>query len=84
MRALRLQAGVFEKNLFGTGRNGRIEGLVSTKGEILTLSYTDPWLLQTDIAMNVPLYYERREEPSYTSEETSLAILFYQESSARV
>ncbi len=74
--ALRLQAGVFEKNLFGTGRNGRIEGLVSTKGETLTLSYTDPWLLQSDIVMSVPLYYERREEPSYTSEEKSLAVLF--------
>ncbi len=73
---LRLRAGVFEKNLFGTGRNGRIEGLVSTKGETITLSYTDPWLLQTDIIMNVPLYYERRDEPSYTSEEASLSILF--------
>lgn len=72
--ALRLQTGVFEKNLFGTGRNGRIEGRVSTKGETFTVSYTDPWLLQTDIVMNVPLYYERREEPSYTSEEASLAI----------
>jgi outer membrane protein assembly complex protein YaeT len=73
---LRLRVGVFEKNLFGTGRNGRIEGLVSTKGETITLSYTDPWLLQTDIIMNVPLYYERRDEPSYTSEEISLAFLF--------
>ncbi len=72
----RLGAGVFEKNLFGTGRNGRVEGLVSTKGGNLTLSYTDPWLLQTEIAMNVPVYYERREEPAYTSEETGLALFF--------
>jgi outer membrane protein assembly complex protein YaeT len=74
--ALRLTAGVFEKNLFGTGRNGRIDGLISTKGETFTISYTDPWLLQTDISMNVPLFYDRREEPSYTSEEIGLLVLF--------
>jgi outer membrane protein insertion porin family len=72
---LRLGVGFFEKNLFGTGRNGRIDGLVSTKSEAFTVSYTDPWLLQTDIRMNVPLYYENRDEPSYTSEEIGLAVL---------
>lgn len=76
---LRLKAGVFEKNLFGTGRNGRIDGLVSTKGESFTVSYTDPWLLQTDIKMNIPLNYENRDEPSYTSEEISLSFLFFKE-----
>ena len=70
---LRLRVGVSEKSLFGTGRNGRIDGLVSTKSENLTISYTDPWLLQTDIAMNIPLNYEKRDEPSYTSEELSLS-----------
>jgi len=73
---LRLRAGVSEKSLFGTGRNGRIDGLVSTKSESLTISYTDPWLLRTDISMNVPLNYENRDEPSYTSEELSLSVLF--------
>ena len=72
---LRLRAGVFEKNLFGTGRNGRIDGLASTKAETFTISYTDPWLLQTDISMNIPLVYDRREEPSYTSEEIGLSVL---------
>ena len=72
---LRLRAGVFERNLFGTGRNGRIDGLISTKAETFTISYTDPWLLQTDISMNVPLVYDRRDEPSYTSEELSLSVL---------
>ncbi len=72
----RLRAGVFEKNLFGTGRNGRIEGLVSTKMETFSVSYTDPWLMQTDIIMNIPLSYENREEPSYTSEEIGLSVLF--------
>ena len=73
---LRLRAGIFEKNLFGTGRYGRIDGLVSTKSETVTVSYTDPWLLQTDIAMNVPVFYQNREEPSYTSEEIGLSVLF--------
>jgi outer membrane protein assembly complex protein YaeT len=72
---LRLRAGVSEKNLFGTGRNGRLDGLVSTKSESFTISYTDPWLLQTDISMNIPLNYENRDEPSYTSEELSLSVL---------
>jgi len=73
---LRLGAGIFEKNLFGTGRYARIDGLISAKSEMLSVSYTDPWLLQTDIAMNVPLTYENRDEPSYTSEEISLSVLF--------
>jgi outer membrane protein insertion porin family len=73
---LRLKVGAFEKNLLGTGKNGRIDGLVSTKGETVSLSYTDPWLLQTKISMNIPLYYESRDEPSYTSEETALSVLF--------
>jgi outer membrane protein assembly complex protein YaeT len=73
---IRLRAGAVEKNLFGTGRNGRIDGLISAKGETLTLSYTDPWLLRTDISLSVPLSYERREEPSYTSKEMELSFLF--------
>jgi outer membrane protein insertion porin family len=73
---LRLRAGAFEKNLFGTGKNGRIDGLISMKGETISLSYTDPWLLQTDISMNVPLYFESRDEPSYTSDEAALSVLF--------
>ena len=73
---MRLRAGIFERNLFGTGRNGRLDGLISTKCENFTVSYTDPWLLQTDISMNVPLFYDRRDEPSYTSEEVGLSVLF--------
>ncbi len=73
---LRLRAGVFGRNLFGKGRNGRLDGLVSTKGETFTVSYTDPWFLETDIRMNLPLSYERREEPSYTSEEVVISTLF--------
>jgi outer membrane protein insertion porin family len=46
------------------------------KGETISLSYTDPWLLQTDISMNVPLYFESRDEPSYTSDEAALSVLF--------
>ncbi|MFN2368018.1 MAG: outer membrane protein assembly factor BamA [Desulfurivibrionaceae bacterium] len=73
---LRFGTGITEKNLFGTGRSGRLDGLLSTKGGNLTLSYTDPWLLKSDISMTVPLHYERREEPSYTSEETGLGVYF--------
>ncbi|MFO7604992.1 MAG: POTRA domain-containing protein, partial [Desulfurivibrionaceae bacterium] len=73
---LRFGTGITEKNLFGTGRSSRLDGLLSTKGGNLTLSYTDPWLLKTNISMTVPLHYERREEPSYTSEETGLGVYF--------
>ena len=81
---LRLRAGAFEKNLFGTGRNSRIEGLISTKSESITVSYTDPWLLHTDITMNIPVYYENRDEPSYTSQETGFAVLLYKKLSANL
>ena len=73
---IRLQAGALEKNLFGSGKNGRLDGLVSTKGETISVSYIDPWLVQTDISMNIPLYFEKRKEPSYTSDETALSVLF--------
>ncbi|MBE9520803.1 MAG: outer membrane protein assembly factor BamA [Proteobacteria bacterium] len=73
---LRLRAGIFERNFLGTGRNWRIDGLISTKGETFTVSYTDPWFLDTDIRMNIPLFYERREEPSYTSEERGVSVMF--------
>jgi len=73
---IRLHAGILDKNLFGTGRNGRVDGLISAKGETVILSFTDPWLLRTDIAVNVPLSYEKREEPSYTSKKTEISFLF--------
>jgi outer membrane protein assembly complex protein YaeT len=81
---LRLRAGVFKRNLFGIGKSGRIEGVVSTKGETITVSYTDPWLLRTDIKMNVPVFYERREEPSYTSEEKGFSAMFSKRLSRRL
>ena len=63
------------KLLYGTGRNGRLETLVSVRAQNLTVSYTDPWLLQSNISMNIPLVYDRREEPSYTSEEMGFSTI---------
>jgi outer membrane protein assembly complex protein YaeT len=64
---LRLTVGLREKNLFGTGRAWKSEGLVSFKDQRISTSLSDPWFLDTDFRADLTLAAERREEPSFTS-----------------
>lgn len=73
---LRMRLGFREKNLLGTGRIVRTEWGASVRGENLLASITDPWFLDTDIVANVPVYFRRREEPSFTRQETGASVLF--------
>jgi outer membrane protein assembly complex protein YaeT len=66
---LRLKVGYKEKNLFGTGRIAGVELNGSIKAQGLTFTLTDPWFLNTDVTADVPVYFRRREEPSFTSKE---------------
>jgi len=73
---LRLGAGFVEKNLFGTGRMGSLDvsGSIKARGLIATLS--DPWFLNTDVKADLPAYYSRREETSFTRKDMGASIQF--------
>ncbi|GAB4264558.1 MAG: outer membrane protein assembly factor BamA [Deferrisomatales bacterium] len=73
---LRAKAGYREKNLFGTGRILGLEGAVSLKAQGITARFTDPWFLRTRIAADVPVFFRRREEPSFTRRELGASFLF--------
>jgi outer membrane protein assembly factor BamA len=71
-----LKAGFREKNLFGTGRIFGLEATASLKAQSLVMTLSDPWFLNTDIKADLPLYYGRREEPSFTRKDMGGSLLF--------
>ena len=73
---LRLKAGFREKNLFGTGRIFGLEAIGSFKAQSLVASLSDPWFLNTDIKADLPVYYSRREEPSFTRKDLGGSLFF--------
>ncbi len=73
---LRLKAGFREKNLFGTGRIFGLEAIASLKAQSLVASLSDPWFLNTDIKADLPVYYSRRQEPSFTRKDLGGSLLF--------
>ena len=73
---LRLKAGFREKNLFGTGRIFGLEATASLKAQSLVATLSDPWFLNTDIKADLPIYYSRREEPSFTRKDLGGSLLF--------
>lgn len=66
---LSLTTGFEDRNMFGSGRLGRAEGKVSMKGELFSLRFVDPWFLGGRTVADVPFFYVRREEPSFTRNE---------------
>jgi outer membrane protein assembly factor BamA len=70
---LRLRLGWREKNPFGGGRNVGLETTVSAKSRQVEANLVDPWFLDTEITADVPLYYNYREEPSFTREDIGLS-----------
>jgi len=73
---LRLKAGFREKNLFGTGRIFGLEATGSLKAQSLVASLSDPWFLNTEVKADLPIYYSRREEPSFTRKDLGGSLLF--------
>ena len=73
---LRLKVGFREKNLFGTGRIFGLEATGSLKAQSLVATLSDPWFLNTDIKADLPIYYSRREEPSFTRKDLGGSLLF--------
>ena len=72
----RLKLGWKDKSIFGTGRILRVENKVSMKSFGALVGITDPWLLESDIELDAPVFYRRRQEPSFNREETGLAFQF--------
>ncbi|MBU0483200.1 MAG: outer membrane protein assembly factor BamA [Proteobacteria bacterium] len=73
---LRFKTEVLENNLWGTGRRLKLSGSISLVGEKIETSITDPIWLGTEITAELPVYYLRREEPSFTRQEAGASVLF--------
>jgi len=73
---LRGSAGYQNNNLWGSGRIFRLDAGGSVKSVNLQANVTDPWLLGSDITADLPVYFRRREEPSFTREEVGASLLF--------
>jgi len=81
---LRLKLGWREKNPWGGGRNVGIESIVSVKSRQVVVNMVDPWFLNTEITADVPLYYNYREEPSFTREDIGVSPSFFHQISDHV
>ena len=73
---LRLIAGLREKSLLGTGIILNPEAKVSVKAQSLSVRFTDPWFLNSEITADVPTYYSNREEPSFTRRDLGFGTFF--------
>jgi len=73
---LRLIAGFRERSLFGTGIILNPEAKVSVKAQSLTVRVTDPWFLNTEVTADFPVYYNHRQEPSFTRRDLGFGASF--------
>lgn len=73
---LRLLIGWRNKNIFGTGRILRAETRPTMKSLSALVGITDPWFLESDVELDAPIFYRKRQEPSFTREEAGLALQF--------
>jgi len=73
---LRFKVGFREKNLFGRGIVFGSEIKVSLRDEAANVSLTDRSLFGKDITATMPVYYHRREEPSFTRSDYGASLLF--------
>ena len=73
---LRLLLGWRNKNIFGTGRILRAEARPTMKSLSALVGLTDPWLFESSVELDAPIFYRKRQEPSFTREEAGLALQF--------
>ncbi len=62
----RIKAGYRNKNLFGTGRGFRAEGIASFKHNEFEVGINDPYLFGADVFADLSATVLRREESSFT------------------
>ena len=70
----RFGAGALHRNLFGWGIEGRLDGLVSFRGEEIEARLRYPYLWERDIAIELRGRYRRYEEVSFERQETLASI----------
>jgi outer membrane protein insertion porin family len=76
---LRLRIGARERNIFGSGRQVRATATAALRAQRARVELLDPWLFDTELIGRVPLIFERRENPSFTSREASVGLLVTKE-----
>lgn len=74
--SLRCKVGFKEKNLFGRGIVFGSEIKGSIKDRAANVSLTDRSFVGKDITATMPVYYHRREEPSFTRTDYGVSLLF--------
>ncbi|QDU67637.1 outer membrane protein assembly factor BamA [Engelhardtia mirabilis] len=67
----RIKTGYREQNLFGTGRQLRIEGALAVRVRGAEIGITDPDFFNRDLTADLSLTYDERAFPSFTRAETS-------------
>ncbi len=70
----RLELAFRDRNLLGSGRTLRLETSASMVGWEALAGLTDPWLLGRELELDLPVFWRRRREPSFTGEEYGLAL----------
>ena len=63
----RLRAGWRDRNLLGTGRALRVEGLLAQRASSAEIGISDPRLFGENISGDLAVRYDERELPSFTS-----------------
>ncbi len=72
----RLGLRVDEKNLFGTGFGGFLDGSVSPLAQRAKLGVTHPSLFGSDVTGEASVFASHREEPAFTSSELGAGLNF--------
>lgn len=80
---LRVGTSFVERNLFGTARRFRASVDASQVGWAGEIGWTDPWLFHSEVELDVPVYVQRRREPSFTREESGFGLDLSREFGAR-
>ncbi len=62
----RLKAGYRNRNLFGTGRGFRTEGVAAVRHQEVEVGVSDPFLFGADVFADASAQVLQREEPSFT------------------
>jgi outer membrane protein insertion porin family len=71
---LRMRLGIENENILGTGRTGQAHAKVGALAQGLTLGLGDRSLFDSDFAGSAALYFDQREEPSFTLRERGIAL----------
>jgi outer membrane protein insertion porin family len=67
-------AEIFQRNLFGKGQQLGVKAQVSSETQRYSLSYLDPWFLDTEYAAGFDIYHWNREYTDFTKDAQGFVI----------